>query len=283
VAQDTWLKLWRKSLDSAVFADANLWKVWCWCLMKANHKITHVPVSTGRGNTIVTLTPGQFIYGRAAASKALKMPGTSVEGRLAKLINTQNLVRQSVSHYSVITIVNWARYNGQCAENGQGTRQATVRQPSGNRQATVTDKNVKKVQKVKKKDVRILSRPAAGAAVCPVELRDLVLYADGEQDGHTTRQRGILKLWRQWPTLKAAWEQSYPAVRVLPEVRKAHAWELAHPAKRKVDRIRFLGTWLARQQDRGGSTEFETEADAARFAWPSEKKEGDQSNGSAPS
>jgi hypothetical protein len=65
-----WVKLWRRAEDADVFADANLWHLWTWCLLQATHKPHAVPVRTGRGQTTITLKPGQFIFGRHTAAKA---------------------------------------------------------------------------------------------------------------------------------------------------------------------------------------------------------------------
>lgn len=48
----------------------------------------------------------------------------------------------------------------------------------------------------------------------------------------------------------------YPAVDVAAELRKARGWLIGNPTKRKTERgiLRFLHTWLARAQDRGGNT-----------------------------
>jgi uncharacterized protein YdaU (DUF1376 family) len=52
------------------------------------------------------------------------------------------------------------------------------------------------------------------------------------------------------------WMESFPAVRVLDECKKAHAWVIANPTKRKTARgmPAFLVRWLSTAQDRGGSS-----------------------------
>lgn len=51
------------------------------------------------------------------------------------------------------------------------------------------------------------------------------------------------------------WKELYPAVDVLAELRKMKGWCEGNPAKRKTRRgiVRFVNTWLAKEQDRGGS------------------------------
>lgn len=51
------------------------------------------------------------------------------------------------------------------------------------------------------------------------------------------------------------WQDLYPAVDIMAELRKMKGWCEGNPAKRKTRRgiVRFVNTWLAREQDRGGS------------------------------
>lgn len=53
----------------------------------------------------------------------------------------------------------------------------------------------------------------------------------------------------------AEWEQAYPAVDVMAELRKARAWCVANPANRKTGRGigRFLNSWLSRAAERPGA------------------------------
>ena len=126
---DGYIRLLRKSLESEVFQNEGLWRLWCWCLMRATYRERWVGVSTGRGTTQVKLMPGEFVYGRIAAAKALKTPGTTIEDRLRKLEAMGNITRKSVTHYSIITVCNWGHYQLDESE----TRQPTVNQPSTNR------------------------------------------------------------------------------------------------------------------------------------------------------
>ncbi len=51
------------------------------------------------------------------------------------------------------------------------------------------------------------------------------------------------------------WSSLYPAVDVLSEIRKMVGWCDANPAKRKTRNgiLKFITSWLAKEQDRGGS------------------------------
>jgi len=145
-----WLKLHRQLLDSAVFANPDLLKMWVWCLCRASYKPQHVPMQTGRGATVVTIGPGQFIFGRNEAAKTLKMKPSTVASRLKKLQNLGNIDTQPGGHFTVVTINNWSSYQTDAAaETGQDC-QATDKQLTGNCQPLGTYKKDNKDKKVKK-------------------------------------------------------------------------------------------------------------------------------------
>jgi hypothetical protein len=50
-----------------------------------------------------------------------------------------------------------------------------------------------------------------------------------------------------------AWVKAYPAVDLLAEAMRALAWETSNPRNRKANHARFLNSWLARSQDKGGT------------------------------
>lgn len=105
-----YIKLWRKSLDSDVFADPHLWRLWSWCLMKASYKQRTFPLKTGKGRVLVKLTPGQFVFGRDSAADDLGDPPSSVWKRMKRLENLGNITIRSNSQYSIISICNYDAY-----------------------------------------------------------------------------------------------------------------------------------------------------------------------------
>lgn len=101
-----WISLHRKSLESVVFHNPNLWQVWCYCLLRANHKENKIFFE---GKEIF-IKPGQFITGRFQGSKDCKMKPSTFRNQLEKLKKMKNLDIQSDNKNSIITIVNWAQY-----------------------------------------------------------------------------------------------------------------------------------------------------------------------------
>lgn len=67
-----------------------------------------------------------------------------------------------------------------------------------------------------------------------------------------------LNTGEEYPVTKkemTMWEEIYPAVDVMQELRGMKGWLLSNPAKRKTKRgiKRFINGWLSREQDRGKS------------------------------
>ena len=135
-----YVKLWRKSIDSGLLQNANLWVFWCWCLMKATHKPKKVMV----GMQMVELEPGQFVFGRKAAAKELKVGERTIRTCVQKLATLQNLTIKSTNKFSIISITNWGIY--QQEENKtdhQSDQQATSKRPaSDHKQECKTQKNI---------------------------------------------------------------------------------------------------------------------------------------------
>jgi uncharacterized phage protein (TIGR02220 family) len=124
-----YVKLWRKSIDSGLLQNHQLWVFWSWCLMKASHKKQKIMV----GMQVVELQPGQFVFGRKIASKELNISEQTIRTCLKKLKNLQNLTIQATNKFSVITITNWDTYQQeQPRSNQQPNQEVTSNQPTTN-------------------------------------------------------------------------------------------------------------------------------------------------------
>lgn len=116
-----YVKLWRKSKDSTVFAHDGIWKLWCLCLMKANHKEAEVMIP-GLLEPI-KIKPGQFVTGRDSLhfeyhqghlkkkySRKAAPTAITLYRWLLFLHKVQILHIKSYNKYSIITIINWEQY-----------------------------------------------------------------------------------------------------------------------------------------------------------------------------
>ena len=61
----SYIKLFRKLLNSPIFENEKALKIWIWCLLKATHKERLQLV----GQQEVNLQKGQFVFGRKRASE----------------------------------------------------------------------------------------------------------------------------------------------------------------------------------------------------------------------
>lgn len=160
MANNSFVLLSRSILESQVFANDKMLKIWIWCLCKANHKNRFVPLRIGKGVTTVEVKRGQFIFGRGKAEEELFYDGSTIYKIMQKFEAMEMVKIESNNQYSIITICNYDDY--QDAGNYEVTtnEQPTPIQVTGNGQqgdSTVapngqqgnTNKNVNNVKNVK--------------------------------------------------------------------------------------------------------------------------------------
>jgi hypothetical protein len=132
-----------RSLDeSDIFQNEKWLKVWIWCLIQANHKAKSVPVSTGRGTSIVKLKRGQFVFGRFKAAEKLCMPPSTVRNIMEKLEILGNLDIKPDTHCSVVTICDYDFY--QCMDSYTGQAKDNQRTTKGQPKDTTNTPNTPK-------------------------------------------------------------------------------------------------------------------------------------------
>lgn len=117
----------RSLLESDVFASQKLLKIWIWCLLKANFKDKHIPLKVGKGETIVEVKRGQFLFGRHRAEDELFIDGSTIYKSIKKLEQMSMINVESNSQYSVITICNYDTY-----QDSNTYQVATNEQPRNN-------------------------------------------------------------------------------------------------------------------------------------------------------
>jgi hypothetical protein len=125
-----YIKLWRKSIESGLIKNHNVWIFWTWCLLKANHQPDFKQVV---GFQEVTLEPGQFIFGLKKASEETGLSIQKIRTCLSFLKKYKNLTIKTTNKFSVVSIINWGVYQGVEKEiNNQSNKQVTSRQQAGN-------------------------------------------------------------------------------------------------------------------------------------------------------
>lgn len=111
---DGWLKLYRSILDSAVFQDAEILKVWIWLLCNVAFE-QHDTICYGK---VICLKPGQIATGRKKIAQCTDLNENRVYRALTALKSLGNIEIKTTNKYSIITVVNWDKYQ---EENGKRT------------------------------------------------------------------------------------------------------------------------------------------------------------------
>ena len=102
-----WIKIHRKMLDNPIVCkDKDYLAVWVYLLLNATHK--EIP-ALFKGKKI-TLQPGQLITGRLSIAKKFKISESKVKRILIELENDQQIDRQRSNQNSLISIINWNKY-----------------------------------------------------------------------------------------------------------------------------------------------------------------------------
>jgi hypothetical protein len=136
-----YIKLWRKTNDSKLYRNHKAWVVWTYLLLNATHR--EIKYCTSRD--IVKLQPGQIIIGRNKLAAELGMSPRNIRTCLLLLKNDGKLTIEATNRYSVVTIVNWAFYQGDASEP---TNRLTSNRPASDQQVTTKQecKNAKNVK-----------------------------------------------------------------------------------------------------------------------------------------
>jgi hypothetical protein len=109
-----WFKLHRKIMENPIFSDADLLRLWIFCLSKATYKQTKVMIDKQE----VELYPGQFVTGRFSlyadynlgVSPRKKVKDTTLWSWLKRLETYGNIDIKTTNKYSVVTVLKWNEY-----------------------------------------------------------------------------------------------------------------------------------------------------------------------------
>lgn len=116
-----WVKLHRCILENPIVCkDSDYFTVWVYLLLEATH-VDYEKVF--KGNKIV-LKPGQLLTGRKVISDKFRISESKVKRILIELESDQQIERERSNRNSLITILNWDKY--QCTDQ-QNDQQMTNR------------------------------------------------------------------------------------------------------------------------------------------------------------
>lgn len=129
------IKIYRKMLDWEWYKEENAKNLFIHCLLKANWK-------DGRYQGY-DVPRGSFVTGRRQLSQELNISEQSIRTALKRLKSTNEITIKATRNFSIITIVNYEKYQD---INQELNQQLTSNQPTTNQQLTTIEerKNSKK-------------------------------------------------------------------------------------------------------------------------------------------
>jgi DnaD/phage-associated family protein len=134
-----WIKVHRKLLQSDIFQNEKLLKVFMYCLMKASHTEYKQLV----GMKVVELKPGQFVFGRSKAASELNMSESTVWRYMKLLEKLDSIALKSNNKFSVVTVGKWGDYQ---SHDTEGEQQKNNKRTTKEQQMD-TNKNLKNLKK----------------------------------------------------------------------------------------------------------------------------------------
>lgn len=137
-----WIKIHRKILENPIICkDSDYLAVWIYILLNATHK--EIP-ALFKGKKII-LQKGQLITGRKSMSNYLRVSESKIYRIINDFKSEQQIEQQTSNQNSLITILNWDKYQ----QNEQQNEQQMNNERTTNEQQVNTNKNVKNDKNVK--------------------------------------------------------------------------------------------------------------------------------------
>jgi len=192
----------RSILESDVFASQKMLKIWVWCLCKASYINRAIPLKIGKGEMIVKIKRGEFIFGRFKAEEELFIDGSTIYKIMKKLEVMGNISIKSNNQYSIITICNYDTYQELNYYKVTSNEQVTNSKRTSNEQVTNTNNKDNKDNKVNKdnkysiptfeefKNFAISKKP--GLDLGGLELKYEAWKENGWKDGKDQK----IKVWK---------------------------------------------------------------------------------------
>lgn len=111
-----WIKIHRQILENPIICkDSDYLAVWIYLLLNATHK--EIP-ALFKGEKIL-LQPGQLITGRKSISEKLKISESKIYRVINEYKSEHQIEQQTSNKNSLITIVNWNKYQQKEQQNEQ--------------------------------------------------------------------------------------------------------------------------------------------------------------------
>lgn len=252
-----YIKLHRNLLENPVTSKPEFAWLWCVLLLSANHKDKKMIWN----NQNLIIKEGQFITGRKALSKKTGLSENKIYRALKYFESEHQIKQQKNNKFTIITILNWHKYQGNGTTNEQQNEQEIDNKSTTSEQPVDTNKNEKNE---KKKELNTFGIDVCLQTSTPEKIdtplpdkepdkpkpkkqtddRNKRIYFDREQGKFIGITQKDLDLW----------EKAFPAVDLTIEVSKAIVWIYSAGAKGyKTKWYTFLNGWFNRCQNSGGT------------------------------
>ena len=115
------IKLPRDLYDHPVWTRPRAWRVFIWCLLRANYKERIINWPTSNGITSVNVYPGQLVTGRLKGAMETGLTESAFYREQRKLVKFGLLTLITNNQYTLVTICDWNRYSGKTDASEQRT------------------------------------------------------------------------------------------------------------------------------------------------------------------
>lgn len=241
-----YVKLWRKTSDTGL--SCLLMGLWMHCLIEAAN-VQHSIYINGQE---VVLEPGQFIFGRNSWGKRLGVTEKCLRIAMGNL-QKRAMIRASkrANTFTVYEVANWGTY--QQTEKDKGQQKGQQKGQLEGQQRASKGPHLKNEEHVSMEDSKSFCADPSEAeghapqVIDPVAF-ELPLNVAGEV--YPITEGMIAKL-----------VPLYPAVNVRECIGTALGWLIGNPENRKTKAgvMRFVTSWLAKEQNRGGAHGAQTQ------------------------
>jgi hypothetical protein len=123
-----YIKLHRKVLDSAIWQSPNDWRLACALLLKANWK---PGVFQARNGDVVNVGRGELVTSLDSLKKASGLTIKNIRTSLHHLEKADFLASTSASHYRIIKVINYGKYQDHENEGGNDSGKDLARTGQG--------------------------------------------------------------------------------------------------------------------------------------------------------
>ena len=152
----SWVKLHHSTLDSSIMQDDWHFRLFAWCLLKANYR----PVSF-QGTTI---EPGQFVTGRLTGADALNVsPSKFYRGLETLRDKYQSISIATNNKWTTITICKWQTYqSSEDEKSGKVNSEWTADEQRMNNERTTNEHNLRSKEDKKERKEETPPNPQTG-------------------------------------------------------------------------------------------------------------------------